>query len=735
VNLQKARATNSSCLVSSNLGLQLTQLMDTQSTRSFVMRTIGIAVFTTTLFAASRVGAQAPSRSPDGLWREVSVDGVTLLSVVPSTSAGRASMLDLALLRRRLGLIPRESEALPERDTVTITLPLPKSARAPYARFRISDSPITEHGLENEFGASRTYRIRGTEDPTMTGRLETSAEGITGIILIPGATYIIEPVSRSADEALHVTYLKPRAPALVEPARRSPRMSTAEVDAPARPVCRVTAEMMRRSEKRRQARRAAQGLDINALRAPTPARRIYRLAVVATQSYAQFHREENDTDVTARHRVVAAIRQTVNLVQALYERELGIEFRLVDRLPELVFLGDNRGYTTELDQQLDRNVVVLDSVLGTAGYDIGHVFSTSGGGLAEVGSVCDPNTRARGATGLPSPTAGKYFAIDYVAHELGHQFGGTHTFNGSSKYCNGNRYEPTAFEPGSGSTVMAYAGNCAPEDVQAESDEYFHAASLEQIFDHLDATNCARVIPSNNRPPTITARDFVIPSATPFVLSATGTDPDNDVLTYTFEEYYPQPWAPVSAPPNTDSGGKLRPIIRSVGPTSSAERVLPGRAILFDRGTGYEVLPTMARGIGGRPALTFRVTARDTRGAAAFQDIAVSVVTSTTINQPIGPFIVTKPARAAVVRPGALMSVAWNVARTNATPLSCGRVRIDLSIDNGANFGLELLENTANDGSENVGIPANTSSNAAWIRVTCRSQPFFNVTGPFRIVP
>jgi PKD repeat protein len=300
---------------------------------------------------------------------------------------------------------------------------------------------------------------------------------------------------------------------------------------------------------------------------------------------------------------------------------------------------------------------------------------------------------------------------------MGHQFGGNHTFNGNVSNCaGGNQNASTAYEVGSGSTIQAYAGICAPQNLQPNSDPYFHGASYDEILDHItgSADSCAAKTPSGNNAPSVEAgADYNIPARTPFTLTASGSDPDGDTLSFGWEEFD-------LGPPHdglTDNGSS--PIFRSFNPTSGPSRTFPKLSDLLDNKTTYgELLPTTTR------VMNFRVTARDNRaggGGVEYDSLKVNVTSSA------GPFLVTYPNGNETWTSGSTQTVTWDVANTNQAPINATFVDIQLSTDGGQTFPLLLASAVANDGSHDIGVPAVSTTNAR-LRIAATGNVFFDLS-------
>ncbi|MBC6988260.1 reprolysin-like metallopeptidase [Hymenobacter sp. BT491] len=591
----------------------------------------------------------------------------------------RPVSFQLSTLREVLKQAPAEKGAGARNSATVVSLPLPDGTSG---RFRVATVPVMAPELAARYPQIRTYEAQGIDDPSATARLDVSPAGFHAQILTGSQTIYIDPAS-SADATHHLVFSKQA-------------MAPNALGA----VCLTGGDTQTAAPAAGALLRSSNGTEL----------RTYRLAVACTGEYAA-------TKQGTKEGALAGIVTSVNRVSGIYERELAIRLVLVAKNDTLIFLdGTTDPYTNNNGEaMLDQNQSTVDQRIGDSKYDIGHVFSTGGGGIAQRPSVCVQG-KARGVTGLPNPV-GDAFDVDFVAHEMGHQFGADHTFNSTSGNCSGNRSSASAYEPGSGTSIMAYAGICAIDNIQTNSDPYFHSRSFDQILAHVTGPgNCATVTPTGNHPPVVNAgANYRIPISTPFALSGSATDPDGDALTYSWEEYDLGP----SGNPNAPTGNA--PLFRVFAPVTSGFRTFPRLADLLGNTHQIgELLPSYAR------KLMFRLVARDNRaggGGVDYDSMNVAVVGTA------GPFVVTAPNTVATWQAGASQLVTWDVSNTNQAPISASNVDILLSTDGGLTFPVVLAANTPNDGCESITVPAGTAATTgARLKVQAVGNIFFDIS-------
>src|SRR6218665_427828 len=329
--------------------------------------------------------------------------------------------------------------------------------------------------------------------------------------------------------------------------------------------------------------------------------RNYRLALSTTMEYSRYH--INRAGLSAgtveqkKEAVLAAMNTTMTRVNGIYEKTISLTMTMIANNDVLLSIDVDAygpGFSnTDGPTLLGENQAFIDQTIGSAAYDIGHIFSTGGGGIAALRSPCVAGSKARGVTGRSAPRTDA-FDIDYVAHEMGHQWGAQHTFDNS---CDNNRSASTSVEPGSGSTIMAYAGICAP-NIQSNSDAYFHVVSVNQMYTNItiqSGANCGVKTANNNQVPVIQAlSNYSIPKGTAFVLSGTATDPDGDAVTYLWEQTNTRTTTTSTAPTATQTSGT---IFRSYTPTVSNSRYFPVMSAVAagNLAPTWEVIPTVER--------------------------------------------------------------------------------------------------------------------------------------------
>ena len=452
----------------------------------------------------------------------------------------------------------------------------------------------------------------------------------------------------------------------------------------------------------------------------------YGIVVATTGEYYDFF-ETGTNDQT----VVDAIGVTLTRINQITIRDLGVTLMMVNPVTngDVALLFDNPANDpypnpNNTSALIDDNQAATDAALGGAAYDLGHLFSTAGGGLAQIASVCNSGSQARATSGTGSPVGESFNLL--VAHELGHQFGANHTFSGADASCDAANFNAgTAFEPASGSTIMSYAGICGNDNVQLDRDDYYHGFSIQQIAAYLEAGNgntCATVSSLTNDQPTVSAGpDYVIPVGTPFVLTATANDTDGDPLLYTWEQLDNGPRR-TGEPTGAEATG---PLFRSLPPTTDNQRYLPNLADLTAGTSFFESLPLVAR------TLTFLVTVRDintTFGCTAQDEMTITVVDP----QPGSQFGLTSPNGGESFPAGSTQTITWNVADTDGGQIDCNNVDLMLSTDGGMTYP-DLIATVPNNGSYAWTVP-NLTVTQARVMLRCSDNIFFDISdGDFSI--
>lgn len=562
------------------------------------------------------------------------------------------------------------------------------------SRFTIKETSNFDKELQAKFPNVKSYSAQGIDDPTAVAKISMGTDGFHAVIFSgKKETVYIDPFSR--DNKDYIIYK---------------RSSLSKIDEDFK--CQVEAS----AEKEFSISGFAKNANDGKLRT-------FRLALVCSGEYAQFHLgasqqnvSESATDQVKKEAVLSALNTSITRINGIFEKDLSVKLQLVSNNDKLIFLdADTDGITDGTpDTMINEVQTICDAEIGNANYDIGHIFSIGGDGLAGLGVVCITGQKARGVTGRSQPVGDPY-DIDFVVHEFGHQFGATHTQNNDC-----NRTNSTAVEPGSGSTIMGYAGICFPNvqsgNPNGNSDDYFHSVSIAQMWGVIQSSgSCATLTNTNNAAPTASAGlDYSIPKSTPFKLVGTATDADGlNSLTYNWEQLDNEVATMSPLATNTDG-----PAFRSLPSKNVPVRYMPDLSTIIagNTSTTWEVLPSVAR------ELNFSFLVRDNNaggGSTARDDMKIDVVDA-------AAFLVTAPNTAVSWDTGSTQTITWDKSTTDIAPINCTTVNIKLSIDGGLTFPITLKSNTPNDGTEDVVIPNNASS-LARIMVEAVDNIFYNV--------
>jgi hypothetical protein len=603
--------------------------------------------------------------------------------------------LELKEMRDLLNQAPEEFKS--NGNAVLVEIPMPDHT---FQRFAVYHSSIMEPGLAKQFPEIDTWRGQGIDNPRASVHIDITLQGFHAMILSPEGSVFVDPYAKTTTE-YYISYFK-------NELKAKNKFNEIEVvnGNKGNHVTPVKSYKMGLNKSGSSIAQRSNGTQL----------KTYRLALAATFEYTTFH---GGTVSLA----LSAMTTTINRVVGVYRKEFGISLTLITTTTNLIYTTSADPYTNSNGSTLlNENQTNVTNVIGSANYDIGHVFSTGGGGVAYLASVCVSSNKARGVTGSSSPV-NDAFDIDYVAHEMGHQFGGNHSFNGNTGSCSGgNRNSSTAYEPGSGSTIMAYAGICSPQDLQSNSNAYFHTINFDEIITNITtgAATCGTIVSSGNNLPVanVGTTAHAIPFGTPFFLTGSGTDPDGDSLTYCWEQMN----LGASSAPNTPSA--TGPRFRSYNPSTNPTRFVPNyNSVLNNTVPIGEVLSTAAQ------TLNFRLTVRDGQALCGGVDYDVNNKVITVTNT--GPFAITNaPSLWAV---GSSQTLTWSLGGSNAAPINVANVKISLSTDGGLTFPYVLAASTPNDGSQLITLPAALTSQNARLKIEPIGNIFYTISPVFAI--
>ncbi len=620
-------------------------------------------------------------------------NGSTLFSATFKPKDYQLFSLDEARLQTLLHNAVLRSVSPVDKSSVIISVP---SSDGSFRQFRIAESPVMEPALAARYSNIKSYVGQEVSDASSRIYFDFTAKGFHAMIISPKQkTVYINPVA--SGRGVYFVFDRNNLP---------DQNKTFD--------CKL-AEVLN-NPVQGNAQTLAQS-DANL--------RTYRFAVATGGEFSQLCLTGNETtDSVKKASVLSVLVTDLVRTDGIFETDFGVHLNYVSKEDTIIFLNgatdpfqsSSSGYLTgKWNTQAEQT---NDKYIGSANYDVGHLLMgyPTGGNAGCIGCVCLAGSKGEGATGFTDDLTTDPFVVDFWDHEIGHQFGGNHTFDYS--------YEGTIaqMEPGSGSTIMGYAGTTGATDIQPHSDPYFHAISVQQIDAYITTgkgNTCGVKTPTGNIVPLSNAgTDYTIPKSTPFVLTGTGSDGNsNDSLIYCWEQFDVfKKKTSYKFPEDTSTTG---PVFRSLTPTVSNQRYFPALPSILDgtNGNEWEVLPAVAR------TLNFRLTVRDNHpggGSTSNDDMVV------TIDKTSGPFTVTTGNTPVTIKAGSKPNITWSVANTNKAPVNCANVKILLSTDGGQTFPTVLLASTPNTGSAKVTIP-NIATTQARIKIMAIGNIFFDI--------
>ena len=637
----------------------------------YKLLTVALLVITSFSFAQHK----------DSYWKLATKSNVTVLESRMQLPTKNLLELNVEALKASLSNAPKRN-SLEKNYSVRVSLP---NENGQMERFSVYENSIMDSALAAQYPEIKSYIGIGIDNPTATVYFSISPLGFKSMTISADKSAVfIEPFSQ--DLTTYSVYKK-----------------SDKIQSLSHFECSVVED-------------ATEAINPVLLRpnADDSTLRTFRLAMSVTGEYTTYF---GGTKALA----LAAINNSMTRVNGVFEKDFGVRMVLIANTDLVIYTsastdpysaaaaGSGGAWNAELQN-------TLTSVIGEANYDVGHLFGASGGGgnAGCIGCVCVNGSKGSGFTspgdGIPS---GDNFDIDYVAHELGHQFGANHTFT------TGNEGTGAHMEPGSGSTIMGYAG-ITTLDVQPHSDAYFHAFSIQQVTNNIKTKTCQTNTVTGNAVPVVNAGlDYTVPKSTPYLLTGVATDANGDALTYNWEQFNSQ--TTTAAPSATKTTGvNFRSYNSSSSPSRSFPRlqsVLTGATTTAGTEITVEALSSVAR------TLNFRLTVRDNRANGSANNSDDMIIT---VNATAGPFSVSVPNTAVSYIGGSTQTITWAVAGTTANGVNCANVDVLLSSDGGSTWTI-LLAATPNDGTQAVTIP-NTSGTTNRIMVRGTNHIFYDIS-------
>jgi hypothetical protein len=554
--------------------------------------------------------------------------------------------------------------------------------------FELIEAPILSEVLQKKYPHYHSYKIIATNNPLIQGRMTWTDRGLFVHLNEANQTFFIEAFEEQKQSNLYKIYTAPSQ--INQQALLCGNTSTIAMPAPE-----ITHHQ-----------RFIENTHL----------KTFRIAVTATEQFT--NRVGGSSDLALSY-----IINALSSLNHIYERDLGMRFILHAQNEQLIFTDENPAPFSDINDAFglwERNTSVLDSIIGNESYDIGHVFTTdcTGGvaGLGALGGVCT-SRKGNGVSCLFDENNTEFRKTLY--HEIGHQLGANHTWSNCGNGASQNqRHAATAVEPGSGSTIMSYGGLCGPTNIVSAAQDNLHGISILEIQEVLsrDSISCYQEIAVENTAPFIELRadSFFIPILTTFELEADVFDAEDDVLTYSWEQFDTGSISQIGEPIGT------APSFRAYTPSKSPLRTFPRTTdIILNRMSNVEVLPDTSR------KLSFGLTVRDNHeggGSTTFEKITFFS------SAKAGPFVLSHPDTIGIeYHAKDSIDIIWDVANTDQAPINCQKIDIYLSFNNGQIFPEILAQGVPNTGFAKVVLP-DTTTNRARIKIKCSDNIFFDMS-------